>query len=82
MLCGMNFRNAYAERELQADSVVKESFTTAGGGKNYATRFVDPHVIILVGNAVKSQGESKFLLRATQVDRRLSSSHPPASEFP
>jgi hypothetical protein len=33
----MHIRNAFAEGELPADSVVKESLTTAADRKNYAT---------------------------------------------
>lgn len=35
----MHIRNVFAESELQPDSVVKESLTTAADGKNYATKF-------------------------------------------
>jgi len=35
----MHIRNVFAEGELRADSVVKESLTTAADGKKYATKF-------------------------------------------
>ena len=35
----MHIRNVFAQGELQAGSVVKESLTTAADGKNYATKF-------------------------------------------
>ena len=34
----MHVRNMFAEGELRADSVVKESLTTAADGKDYTTR--------------------------------------------
>jgi len=44
----MHIRNVFAEGELRADSVVKESLTTATDGKNYATKFYNLDVIISV----------------------------------
>ncbi len=35
----MHIRNVFAEGELPAGSVVKESLTTAADGKNYAVKF-------------------------------------------
>ena len=35
----MHLREAFAEGELEAVSVVKDSLTTAADGKNYATKF-------------------------------------------
>jgi transcriptional regulator with XRE-family HTH domain len=46
----MHIRNVFAEGELQAGSVVKESLTTAADGKNYATKFYNRDVIISVGS--------------------------------
>ncbi len=42
----MHLKNVFAEGELQADSVVKESLTTAADGKRYVTRFYNLDVII------------------------------------
>ena len=42
---GSHIQNLFTERELREDSVVKEFFTTAAGGKNYQTRFHDLDVI-------------------------------------
>ena len=36
---GQHLKSVFAEGELVQDSVVKDSFTTAADGKNYATRF-------------------------------------------
>ncbi len=44
----------------RTDSVVKESFTTAADGKNYATRFYNLDAIISVGYRVKSAAATRF----------------------
>lgn len=62
----MHIRNVFAERELEADSVVKESLTTAADGKNYATKFYNLDVIISVGYRVKSHRGTQFRIWATQ----------------
>jgi hypothetical protein len=49
-----HIQNVFAEGELVPDSVVKDSFTTAADGKNYATRFYNLDAIISVGYRVKS----------------------------
>lgn len=45
----MHIRNVFAEGELTASSVVKESLTTAADSKKYATKFYNLDVIISVG---------------------------------
>jgi hypothetical protein len=62
----MHIRNLFAEAELQAGSVVKESLTTAADGKNYATKFYNLDVIISVGYRVKSLRGTQFRIWATQ----------------
>jgi hypothetical protein len=62
----MHIRNVFAEGELQADSVVKESLTTAADGKNYATKYYNLDVIISVGYRVKSLRGTQFRIWATQ----------------
>ena len=62
----MHIRNVFAEGELQAESVVKESLTTAADGKNYTTKFFNLDVIISVGYRVKSQRGTQFRIWATQ----------------
>ncbi len=62
----MHIRNVFAEGELQAGSVVKESLTTAADGKNYATKFYNLDVIISVGYRVKSHRGTQFRIWATQ----------------
>jgi hypothetical protein len=62
----MHIRNVFGEGELVADSVVKESLTTAADRKNYATRFYNLDVIISVGYRVKSHRGTQFRMWATQ----------------
>ena len=62
----MHIRNVFAEGELQAESVIKESLTTAADGKNYTTKFFNIDVIISVGYRVKSLRGTQFRIWATQ----------------
>lgn len=62
----MHIRNIFDEGELRADSVVKDSLTTAADGKNYPTRFYNLDVIISVGYRVKSLRGTQFRIWATQ----------------
>ena len=62
----MHIRNVFAEGELQAGSVVKESLTTAADSKKYATKFFNLDVIISVGYRVKSLRGTQFRIWATQ----------------
>lgn len=50
---GQHLKSIFAEGELALDSVVKDSFTTAADGKNYATRFYNLDAIIS-GNAPRA----------------------------
>ena len=43
---GQHLKSIFAEGELLQNSVVKDSFTTAADGKNYATRFYNLDAII------------------------------------
>jgi hypothetical protein len=45
----LHLRNIFAERELEADSVVKESLTTAADGKRYRTLYYNLDAILAVG---------------------------------
>ena len=62
----MHLRNVFSERELQADSVIKEFLTTAADGKNYSTNFYNLDAIISVGYRVKSRVATQFRIWATQ----------------
>ena len=62
----MHLKNVFSEGELRADSVVKESLTTAADGKRYTTKFYNLDVIISVGYRVKSLRGTQFRIWATQ----------------
>ena len=66
---GQHLKSIFAEGELAQDSVVKESFTTAADGKNYATRFYNLDAIISVGYRVKSAVATRFRIWATRLLR-------------
>ncbi|AIZ57106.1 hypothetical protein Mpt1_c12440 [Candidatus Methanoplasma termitum] len=63
---GIHINNAFKEGELENDSVVKESFTTAPNGKSYRTRYYNLDVIISVGYRVKSLRGTIFRRWATK----------------
>lgn len=52
--------NIFKEKELDANSVVKESLTTAADGKKYRTNYYNLDVIISVGYRVKSLRGTQF----------------------
>ena len=62
----IHLRNLFSEGELEPDSVVKDSLTTAADGKKYATKFYNLDVIISVGYRVKSLRGTQFRIWATQ----------------
>ena len=64
---GKHILNAFNEGELERDSVVKESFTTAEDGKRYKTLHYNLDVIISVGYRVKSTRGVQFRRWATQI---------------
>jgi len=63
---GQHLKSILAEGELSQDSVVKNFFTTAADGKDYATNFYNLDAIISVGYRVKSGVATKFRIWATQ----------------
>jgi hypothetical protein len=63
---GQHLKNIFAEGELQQDSVVKKSFTTAADGKQYETLFYSLDAIISVGYRVNSLRGTQFRIWATQ----------------
>lgn len=63
---GQHLKGIFAEGELAQDSVVKNFFTTAADGKNYATNFYNLDAIISVGYRVKSGVATQFRIWATQ----------------
>ena len=56
----LHINNIFKERELDRNSVVKYSLTTALDGKNYLTRYYNLDVIISVGYRVKSLRGTQF----------------------
>ena len=63
----LHVNNIFKEDELEKDSVVKESLTTATDGKNYKTKFYNLDVIISVGYRVKSKQGTRFRQWANKV---------------
>ncbi len=63
----LHINNIFREKELQKNSVVKDSLTTASDGKTYNTKFYSLDVIISVGYRVKSQRGTQFRIWANQV---------------
>ena len=63
----LHINNCFKEGELDADSVVKESLTTASDGKKYRTKSYNLDVIISVGYRVKSKRGTQFRIWANQV---------------
>jgi hypothetical protein len=65
----LHINNCFREKELESNSVVKDSLTTAKDGKKYNTKLYNLDVIISVGYRVKSKQGTRFRIWATQVLR-------------
>lgn len=65
----LHINNCFKEKELDQNSVVKESLTTANDGKQYNTNYYNLDVIISVGYRVKSKQGTQFRIWATQILR-------------
>jgi len=63
----LHIGNVFKEKELDQDSVGKESLHTAQDGKKYKTKFYNLDVIISVGYRVKSQRGTQFRIWANKV---------------
>lgn len=63
----LHINNVFKEKELQKESVVKDSLTTASDGKKYKTSFYNLDVIISVGYRVKSIRGTQFRQWANKV---------------
>jgi len=61
----LHVRNLLKEGELLADSVVKESLTTAADGKNYRVKWYSLPMILAVGYRVRSLRGTQFRQWAT-----------------
>jgi hypothetical protein len=65
----LHINNCFREKELESNSVVKDSLTTAKDGKKYNTKYYNLDVIISVGYRVKSKQGTQFRIWATNVLR-------------
>lgn len=65
----LHINNILTEAELVAESVVKESLTTAADGKAYRTKFYNLDAILAVGYRVRSARGTQFRRWATTVLR-------------
>lgn len=65
----LHINNILSEKELVADSVVKESLTTATDGKLYRTKVYNLDAILAVGYRVRSPRGAQFRRWATTVLR-------------
>lgn len=63
----LHINNCFKEKELEPNSVVKESLTTAKDGKKYSIKFYNLDVIISVGYRVKSKQGTQFRIWANTV---------------
>ena len=63
----LHIQNIFKEGELEENSVVKNSLTTASDGKNYKTKLYNLDVIISVGYRVKSIRGTQFRIWANKL---------------
>jgi len=63
----LHINNIFKEKELQEDSVVKFSLTTASDGKKYQVKYYSLDVIISVGYRVKSHRGTQFRIWANRI---------------
>ena len=63
----LHVNNVFKEGELDRNSVVKESLTTASDGKKYNTKYYNLDVIISIGYRVKSLRGTQFRQWANKV---------------
>jgi hypothetical protein len=61
----LHAKNIFEDGELSADSVVKESLTTAADGKNYRTQLYNLDLILAIGYRVRSPRGTQFRQWAT-----------------
>ena len=63
---GYHIGNILEDEELQADSVIKDSFITAADGKSYRTKLYNLEMLIALGYRIKSKVATKFRQWATK----------------
>ncbi len=61
----LHAKNIFNDGELQSNSVVKESLTTAADGKQYRTQFYNLDLILAIGYRVRSPRGTQFRQWAT-----------------
>lgn len=62
----LHAKNIFDEGELQPDSVVKDSLTTAADGKNYRTQLYHLELILAIGYRIRSPRGTQFRQWATR----------------
>jgi hypothetical protein len=62
----LHAKNIFSEGELSADSVVKQSLTTAADGKNYSTQLYHLELILAIGYRIRSPRGTQFRQWATR----------------
>src|SRR6218665_3223893 len=62
----LHAKNIFADGELNPDSVVKESLTTAADGKNYRTQVYHLQLILAIGYRIHSPRGTQFRQWATR----------------
>jgi len=62
----LHAKNIFEEGELSADSVVKDSLTTAADGKNYRTQLYHLELILAIGYRIRSPRGTQFRQWATR----------------
>lgn len=73
----LHINNCFKEKELEPNSVVRESLTTDKDGRKYNTKFYNLDAIISVGYRVKSkQATQKVWFYSLNLDRNLSKTNP------
>lgn len=61
----LHAKNIFKEGEMNSDSVVKESLTTAADGKNYRTLYYNLDLILAIGYRIRSPRGTQFRQWAT-----------------
>lgn len=63
----LHINNCFKENELDSNSVVKDSLTTAKDGKTYSVKYYNLDVIISVGYRVKSKEGTQFRIWTNRI---------------
>lgn len=63
---GLHIANILKDRELDANSVVKDYLTTAADGKEYSVKFYSLEMVLAIGFRVRSKRGTQFRIWANQ----------------